>query len=256
MAILGGRIAYGFLKRFYPNGTGVPMPQTDPFAERGISKLKTYFGPDIFDDMKGKSVLDFGCGAGSNALEMAAAGCQQVIGLDIQEPLLELARRSARDRGLHDHVKFVSSWHEPVDVVISTDAFEHFDDPAGVLKTMRSLLKPSGYVLTAFGPTWLHPYGGHLFSVFPWAHMLFTERALIRWRSDFKTDGATCFSECAGGLNQMTISRWERVVADSPFRYESYRLVPIRVVRHLHNRLTREFFTSIVVAKLRIRAAS
>jgi hypothetical protein len=55
--------------------------------------------------------------------------------------------------------------------------------------------------------------GGHLFSVFPWAHLIFSEQALIRWRSDFKSDGATRFSEVAGGLNQMTIRRFERLIA-------------------------------------------
>jgi len=32
---------------------------------------------------------------------------------------------------------------------------------------------------------------------------------LIRWRSDFKTDGVTCFSDVAGGLDQITIRRFE-----------------------------------------------
>jgi hypothetical protein len=36
------------------------------------------------------------------------------------------------------------------------------------------------------------------------AHLIFKERALIRWRAGFKTDGATRFGEVAAGLNQMT----------------------------------------------------
>jgi hypothetical protein len=67
----------------------------------------------------------------------------------------------------------------------------------------------------SFGPTWHHPYGGHLFSVFPWAHLIFSEKALTRWRSDLRDDGATRFGEVAGGLNQMTIRRFEELVADS-----------------------------------------
>jgi hypothetical protein len=105
-------------------------------------------------------------------------------------------------------------------------------------------------VLTSFGPTWYHPLGGHLFSVFPWAHLVFTEKALIRWRSDFKTDRATKFGEVAGGLNQMTIKRFERVVAESPFRFEHLELVPIRKLRRVANRLTREATTAIVRCKL------
>ena|GEM_PF-5596623 len=48
MGFIGSAPAYWFLKRFYPNAQGVPMPQEDPFKEKGISKLGTYFGPAIF----------------------------------------------------------------------------------------------------------------------------------------------------------------------------------------------------------------
>ena len=78
---------------------------------------------------------------------------------------------------------------------------------------MDQHLQPGGEVLVSFGPTWYHPLGGHLFSVFPWAHLIFSEKALISWRSAFKTDGATRFSEVAGGLNQMTIAKFEALVA-------------------------------------------
>jgi hypothetical protein len=133
---------------------------------------------------------------------------------------------------------------------LTLDSFEHFDDPAGVLELMRGMIKPTGCVLVSFGPTWYHPLGGHLFSVFPWAHLIFTERALIRWRSDFKTDGATRFRDVAGGLNKMTIRRFEQIVRDSPFECVSFEAVPIRVLRSLANRVTREFSTALVRCRL------
>jgi SAM-dependent methyltransferase len=226
------------------------MGQDDSYATRGISKLKSMLGPAIFDELRGKVVLDFGCGEGHNALELAQNGCARVIGVDIQEQYLEQASNRGIALGLQDRCTFTSLWSEPVDVIISTDAFEHFADPEKILGLMRGLLKPTGYLLASFGPPWYHPYGGHLFSVFPWAHLIFTESALIRWRSDFKTDGATRFHEVAGGLNGMTIRRWERLVAESGFNFTSNELVPIRPARRLHCRLTREWLTSIVRARL------
>jgi hypothetical protein len=110
--------------------------------------------------------------------------------------------------------------------------------------------KPAGEVLVSFGPTWRHPLGGHLFSVFPWAHLMFSEQALIRWRSTFKTDGATRFSEVAGGLNRMTIAKFERLIADSPLQFASLELVPIKKLRPFHNRVTREFTTAVVRCRL------
>jgi hypothetical protein len=76
--------------------------------------------------------------------------------------------------------------------------------------------------------------------------LILTEKALMQWRSRYKTDGARRFEEVAGGLNQMSLRKFERVVRDSPFRLETYEPVPIRAVRPLHCRLTREFFTAVV----------
>ena len=108
-------------------------------------------------------------------------------------------------------------------------------------------------MLASFGPTWLHPLGGHLFSVFPWAHLIFTEQALIRWRSDFKSDGATKFSEVEGGLNQMTIRRFEKFVDESPLRFVYLNTVPIKGIRLLKHRVFREFGSSIVCCKLELK---
>jgi hypothetical protein len=54
----------------------------------------------------------------------------------------------------------------------------------------------------------------------------------------------------AGGLNQMSIARFERLVAASKFRIEEMETVPIRPFKPLHSRLTREFTTAMVRAKL------
>jgi hypothetical protein len=115
---------------------------------------------------------------------------------------------------------------------------------------MRKLVKDDGCVLAAFGPTWYHPLGGHLFSVFPWAHLIFTEKSLIRWRSDFRSDGATRFREAEGGLNQMTIRHFKALVGRSDFRFAEFETVPIRRIQLLANRLTQEFTTALVRCKL------
>lgn len=119
MGFIGSAPAYWFLKRFYPGGQGVPMPQGDPFKEKGISKLATYFGPDIFSRLQDKTVIDFGCGVGDNALELAANGCRHVIGLDIQEQRLAAGRAKAAEMGLSDRMQFVAETKEKADVILS-----------------------------------------------------------------------------------------------------------------------------------------
>lgn len=46
------------------------------------------------------SVLDAGCGTGENALHIAAAGRLRVIGVDVAETALAVARDKATDRGI------------------------------------------------------------------------------------------------------------------------------------------------------------
>ena len=54
---------------------------------------------------------------------------------------------------------------------------------------------------------------------------------MIEWRAAFKSDGATRFSETAGGLNRMTIARFQELVAASPLTCTALDLVPIRKLR-------------------------
>lgn len=219
-------------------------------AYQNKSKLRVLLGEDFLSRIQGKVVVDFGCGEGLESLDLARNGAKKVIGIDIREDVLDKARTNAAAAGLDAVCNFSAATAERADVIVSIDAFEHFDDPPSILRIMDGLLSPHGEVLASFGPTWYHPLGGHLFSIFPWAHLLFSERALIRWRSDIRSDGATRFREVAGGLNQMTIRRFERTVEQSPFQFAELQAHPIKKLRSVHNRLTREFTTSTIRCRL------
>lgn len=226
-------------------------PQTmNGSAYAGKSKLRTSLGDQLLDLIRDKTVIDFGCGEGDQCLELVRCGARKVIGIDIRDNLLEQAAKKATAAGLNDQCEFRNSTDAKADIIISLDSFEHFGDPAAVLDTMYDLLKPGGQALISFGPTWYHPLGGHLFSVFPWAHLVFSEQALIRWRSRIRHDGATRFAEVEGGLNQMTVAAFEKMVRASQFSVEMTETVPIRKLRSLHLRITREFTTAVVRARL------
>ncbi len=235
-------IQYRILKRIAP----AAQMTYDEHAYAGKSKLAAVMGDEFLKEIVGRTVVDFGCGEGTEALEMARRGARRVIGVEIRDDLIQAANERAHDQGLADRCIFVLSTRETADIVVSVDAFEHFSDPAEILRIMATFLAPDGEVRISFGPTWFHPLGGHLFSVFPWAHLVFSEKALIRWRSDFKSDGATRFGEVAGGLNQMTIAGFEKLIAGSPFRVKRLELVPIAKLKRFHCRLTREFTTAVV----------
>jgi SAM-dependent methyltransferase len=239
-------LQYRILKRIAPREPSYLSGEV--YAGKG--KITPLLGEQVLRELRGKVVVDFGCGDGHEAIELARNGVEQVIGIDNRERVLRRARENAKRAGVQDVCRFCSEGGYGADAIVSLDGFEHFSDPGAILGTMYALLKPGGVLYSSFGPTWYHPLGGHLFSVFPWAHLIFSERALIRWRSDIRSDGATRFGEVEGGLNGMTIARFERLLKCSPFVVESLETRPIRKLRVMHNRLTREFTTSVVRCKL------
>ena len=78
------------------------------------------------------------------------------------------------------------------------------------------LLAPGGELAIGFGPLWKSPYGGHIkyMTRLPWAHLLFSETVILRERERFFPDQrARHYGEIVGGLNQMTLARFESIIA-------------------------------------------
>jgi SAM-dependent methyltransferase len=243
--IIGGEIGYQILRAVGKKNVGNVAT-----AYAGVSKLDKLLGDQFWKEIKDKTVIDFGCGYGYDAIEIAKRGAKRVIGIDIRPDVLNVARANAQRNCVDSTCSFVMETAEQADIVTSIDAFEHFENPSEVLQIMRSLVRNDGKVIAVFGPTWYHPLGGHLFSVFPFAHLIFTEDALIRWRSDFKKDGAKKINEVSGGLNRMTISRFQKLIDESDFRFSRFDCVPIRRLRRIAGPWTREFTTAVVRCEL------
>lgn len=249
--ILGGSLGLSLLCWLKPP----PQMQLNPWRPPGgetSSKLRRYFGPEFWPSIVGKVVVDYGCGDGPDALELVRAGAKRVIGIDLDERALEHARRRAEVAGVADRCVFTTHATSPADIVVSSDAFEHVADLPETLRRMDHLLAPGGVVWVSFGPPWYHPNGGHIFSVFPWAHLVFTERALTRWRSAFNA-GSSITSFREAGLNQMSIRRFLQTVEQSPFAFDYLELVPIQKLRGLClQRLpaARELVTALVKCRL------
>jgi SAM-dependent methyltransferase len=219
-------------------------------AYQNRSKLETLLGSDLFQQTRGKTVIDFGCGYGDQTVELARNGAKLAIGLDIREEVLNVAR--AKTGGI-SNIQFLTPQQcprESADIVISLDSFEHFADPSSALTLMHHLLRLGGVLLTSFGPPWKHPLGGHTFSAFPWAHLLLSEQALVGWYNRIKNKTISSFEEVSGGLNRMTIAKFEALVRAGNFREASITPVPIRKLRRFHNALTREFATAVIKCKL------
>ena len=231
------------LLRWAYSGTSEPL-SGDVYKHQ--NKMQVLLGADIFDKVRDKTVIDFGCGYGDQTIELAQYGARRAIGLDIREDVLAVARSKASSLPNVDFFTPQECPRADADFVISLDSFEHFTDPCGALALMYELLAPGGALLVSFGPPWFHPLGGHSFSVFPWSHLLLSERALCRWYNETRNKKIARFEDVSGGLNRMTIASFENLVSAAAFSQASITPVPIRALRRLHNRLTREFTTSVV----------
>ncbi|MBX2801536.1 MAG: methyltransferase domain-containing protein [Myxococcales bacterium] len=102
----------------------------------------------------GHTVVDLGCGSGFHARRLARlVGEQgQVICVDLQPEMLEIARRLASAEGL-DNLRFVRG--EPsrvpvvagsVDVLLMVDVYHELAEPGPMLASIRASLKPTGRV--------------------------------------------------------------------------------------------------------------
>ena len=102
----------------------------------------------------GGRVLDMGTGPGYVAIEVAkllrARACQ-VVGMDLSQPMLELASENAARAGLNG----VMTWREgdvkampfdegEFDLIVSNDSLHHWDDPLLVFDEIARVLKDDG----------------------------------------------------------------------------------------------------------------
>ncbi len=87
----------------------------------------------LLGDVKGKTVLDYGCGLGDNSVLLADRGAK-VIGVDISPDLMELAQKRIEAHNMQDLTEFrIGSAHElpledeSVDVVFGMAILHHLD---------------------------------------------------------------------------------------------------------------------------------
>lgn len=125
----------------------VPAASVDSFA--GVSCV-----PCFAEIPSGAMVLDLGCGAGLDSL-LIAQGASSVVGIDFSEPMLELARSSARVLGV-SNVEFRQGDAERIpaddacfDVAIVNGIFNLNPARDEIFRELARVVRPGGAVFAA-----------------------------------------------------------------------------------------------------------
>ena len=118
-----------------------------PGGPRNVSRLMEGTEP------KGKRILDIGCGIGGPAMDMVRVHGAEVVGIDLEEPLIDLANTAAQEAGLDDRCTFQTVTLGPLpfedesfDIVTSSGAITQSDDKGDIFDDCYRVLKPGGHL--------------------------------------------------------------------------------------------------------------
>lgn len=101
--------------------------------------------------LKGKKVIDIGCGGGILAESMAAQGAV-VTGIDMSKSVIDTAKLHLHESGLEiEYLKtsaedIAAERREQYDVVTCLEMLEHVPDPASIIAACTQLVKPGGHL--------------------------------------------------------------------------------------------------------------
>ena len=101
----------------------------------------------MIPDLKGKRILDLGCGFGEHCKQFVDCGAERVVGIDISKKMLEVAMAE----NCHSKIEYINMAMEEIsqlqdkfDVVISSLAFHYVEDFEGVIRNVYNLLDENG----------------------------------------------------------------------------------------------------------------
>lgn len=97
---------------------------------------------ELFGDLRGKTVLDIGCGSGPYAAEALRRGAKGVTCLDPAAGMLELARKRVEALGAGSRVNYLQGYFPQTatgihDVAIVMGVMDYVADPVAFLKVLR-----------------------------------------------------------------------------------------------------------------------
>jgi ubiquinone/menaquinone biosynthesis C-methylase UbiE len=143
------------------------MSHTDEYHDAMVALLELVWGEGFMApggtgnvdrmmkeiDLRGRDILDIGCGIGGPACYLASEYGARVTGIDLEQPLIERARRLAAKKNVGQYVEFVHVDGNGLpfndntfDVVMSSGALTQTEDKPGMYRECYRILRNGGYI--------------------------------------------------------------------------------------------------------------
>ncbi|MBW4506557.1 MAG: class I SAM-dependent methyltransferase [Scytonematopsis contorta HA4267-MV1] len=117
----------------------------------------------LFQNSQGKTIVEYGCGTGSYAFDIAKNGAEIVTGIDISSVAIDIATVKAKEEGIEHNLYFqvmnaenLTFENRSIDIICGSGILHHLD----IQKAMYSIslvLKPNGKAI------FIEPLGHNFF---------------------------------------------------------------------------------------------
>lgn len=127
--------------RIYSGRKGLALRWLDR-ALRADMYQRFAFTLEALSDVRGRTVLDVGCGSGRYAIALAERGAASVLGIDLAERMLRLASGLARQNGVASVCRFVRGdfltlpVQATFDYAVAIGVFDYVAEPEALLRRL------------------------------------------------------------------------------------------------------------------------
>jgi ubiquinone/menaquinone biosynthesis C-methylase UbiE len=190
--------------------------------------------PGLWGDIKGKRIVDLGCGTGRHVNRLIKDGAE-VVGIDFSEKMLKEASEkisSGRAKFIqHDIRKPLPFDDNQFDGILSTLVFEHIENIESLFREMKRICKPGGFILISEMHPAMRLKGAQAAYTNPGTGEKIKLRSINHTVSDFVKSAINC------GLNNSEIREdegTEKLAAKKP-RAKNYISWPMLLILKLDN---------------------
>lgn len=198
------------------------------FYQKGEIENPRFFRRLGNPDIRGKHILEFGCGVGSLSVYMLEKlGAASVYAIDIEKANIEFAQANLKINhpdliGRLDYSSIpVAQVIKPggFDLIVTKDVLEHVIQLEECFQELVRLLKPGGSIFAGWGPIYYGPFGGHSLTKIPYDHLILPDSMLIsRYNRHSQNKRLSVYDY---GLNKLRISDYLKAFEKCGLKIES-----------------------------------